>query len=326
MYGSGQRTVLRDPAPGSRLTGGAGTSLRHRRGDTMRVIRTTTIAIAATATLIAAPAAGALAAPTGVTSTQAQTQVRTQDLDVNIGGWAEGSTILPDGDILVSNLSKSIIQRVDGATGEISTVAEVADPSQMVVDGNTLYVVTGNSPASVFVRNGGVLAIDLTTGARRTVTAGLGEANGMAQLPGGDLIVSVTLGHGAGVHRLDPRTGERRKLTSSFPTPNGVAVGPQGQVYVGSTLLGALFTVDPTTGATTRVAGQSTSLDDFDVRSDGTIVGATTLGFIDELDPATGRSRPLLSGYVGGTSVRLISDDRAVVTTATGRVVTVDLP
>lgn len=123
-----------------------------------------------------------------------------------------------------------------------------------------------------------------------------------------------------------PRTGERRRLTSSFPTPNGVAVGPDGTVYVGSTLLGAVFRVDPTTGATTHVAGMSTSLDDFDVRSDGTIVGATTLGFIDELDPATGRSRPLLSGYVGGTAVRLISDHQAVVTTATGRVVVVDLP
>lgn len=286
----------------------------------MRLIRTTTIAVAAAATLIAAPAGGALAAPTPAVS------MLSESLDVNIGGWAEGSAILPDGDILVSNLSKSLVQRIDSRTHEISTVAEVADPSQMVVDGNTLYVVTGNSPASVLTPRGGVLAIDLSTGVRRTVTAGLGEANGMARLPDGDLIVSVTLGSGAGVHRLDPRTGERRKLTSSFPTPNGVAVGPQGQLYVGSTLLGTVFRVDPSSGTATRVAGQSTSLDDFDVRSDGTIVAATTLGFIDELDPATGRSHKLLSGYVGGTAVRLISDDRAVVTTATGRVVIVDLP
>lgn len=285
-----------------------------------RLIRTMIIGVASAGTFIAAPAAGALAAPAAASSTQAQ------ELDVNIGGWAEGSAILPNGDLLVSNLSKGLVQRIDGRAHEITTVAEVADPSALVVDGNTVYVVTGNSPASVVTRKGGVLAIDLTTGARRTITTGLGEANGMAQLPGGDLIVSVTLGHGAGVHRIDPVSGERRQLTASFPTPNGVAVGPEGQVYVGSTLLGAVFRVDPITGLTTRVAGASTSLDDFDVRSDGTIVGATTLGFIDELDPATGRSRPLLSGYVGGTGVRLVSDHRAVVTTATGRVVIVDLP
>lgn len=245
----------------------------------------------------------------------------TDGLDVNIGGWAEGAAILADGDLLVANLNQHKIQRVDAQTHQITTVAEVADPSQMVVDGDT-----GNTPASIFTRKGGVLAIDLTTGARRTVTTGMGEANGMARLPDGDLVVSVTLGGDAGVHRVAPQTGERRRLTSSFPTPNGVAVGPQGQLYVGSTLLGAVFRVDPSTGATQRVAGVSTSLDDFAVRSDGTIVGATTLGFVDELDPATGRSRPLLSGYVGGTSVRLLSDDRAVITTATGRVVVVDLP
>lgn len=284
-----------------------------------QLIRTTTIAMAAAATLIAAPSAGAVAAPTTSIAVA-------EGLDVTIGGWAEGSAILPDGDILVSNLTRHLVQRIDSQTHEVTTVAEVADPSQMVVDGDTLYVVTGNSPASVLTRKGGVDAINLTTGARRNVTTGMGEANGMARLPDGDLVVSVTLGSDAGVHRVDPQTGERRRLTSSIATPNGVAVGPQGQVYIASTLLGAVFRVDPSTGAAQRVAGVSTSLDDFAVRSDGTIVGATTLGFIDEFDPATGRSRMLLSGYVGGTAVRLISDDRAVVTTATGRVVVVDLP
>lgn len=286
-----------------------------------RQIRTMALGVVAAAALTTAPAAAA--APTTLAVAQAPTQTA---LDVNIGGWAEGLALLPDGDILVSNLGQGIVQRIDGETRAITTIAQVADPSAMVVDGTTFYVVTGNSPASAITRKGGVLAIDLTTGARRTVTTGLGEANGMARLPGGDLVLSVTLGPGTGIHRLDPTSGQRRLLTSAFPTPNGVAVSPSGQIYAGSTLLGALFRVDPTTGATSRAAGTSTSLDDFDVRSDGTVVGATTLGFIDLLDPATGRSSKLLSGYVGATSVRLLSDQRAVVTTATGRVVTVDLP
>lgn len=284
-----------------------------------RLIRATTIAVAA-AGLLGAPALSASAsAPTSMAAA-------TTDLDVSIGGWAEAAALLPDGDVLVTSLFDHRVLRVDAQTQQISTVAEVADPSAMVVDGNTLYVVTGNSAASLVTRAGGVLAIDLVTGARRTVVDRLGEANGLTRLPDGDLVLTVTLGHEAGVHRIDPQTGERRKLTSSFPTPNGVNVGPGGEIYVASTLLGAIFRVDPVTGQTTRVAGTSTSLDDFDVRSDGTIVGATTLGFIDALDPSTGRSRPLLSGYTGATQVRLLTDHRAVVTTATGRVVTVTLP
>ena len=217
-----------------------------------QLIRTTTIAMAAAATLIAAPSAGAMAAP-------ATSVAVAEGLDVTIGGWAEGSAILPDGDILVSNLTRHLVQRIDSQTHEVTTVAEVADPSQMVVDGDTLDVVTGNSPASVLTRKGGVDAINLTTGARRNVTTGMGEANGMARLPDGDLVVSVTLGSDAGVHRVDPQTGERRRLTSSIATPNGVAVGPQGQVYIASTLLGAVFRVDPSTGAAQRVAGEHES-------------------------------------------------------------------
>ncbi|WP_114201606.1 PQQ-binding-like beta-propeller repeat protein [Janibacter anophelis] len=172
----------------------------------MRLIRTTSIAIAASVVLLGAPAVAAAAAPTtaGLASADA---ARAAEVDVRIGGWAEGSAILPDGDILVSNLTGHRIERIDAQSHQIRAVAEVADPSQMVVDGDTLYVVTGNSPASVFLRKGGVVAIDLSTGARRTVTSGLGEANGLARLPDGELIVSVTLGHGAGVHRVDPPHG-----------------------------------------------------------------------------------------------------------------------
>lgn len=41
-----------------------------------------------------------------------------------------------------------------------------------------------------------------------------------------------------------------------------------------------------------------------------TVAGATTLRIGDELDPATGRSSMLLSGYAGGTALRLVSGGR----------------
>lgn len=287
-----------------------------------RSIRSGVLATAASVALLGAPVA-AHAAPT--TSDLTRTTTQAEPMDLTIGGWAENAAVLPDGDIVVSNLGEGLVQRIDARTHEISTVATVDGPGGLVVEGTTLYVVTGNSPASAVTRQGGVLAIDLSSGDTRTVTSGLGEANGLARLPDGDLVLTVTLGAGTGVHRIAPQTGERRLLTSTIPTPNGVAVAPDGQVYVGSTLVGSIYRVDPGTGRSSWLAGTSAVLDDFGVRSDGMIVGATVLGFIDELDPATGRSRPLASGYVGATSVRLVTDDRAVVTTAAGRVVTVDL-
>lgn len=147
--------------------------------------------------LLAGPAASAQATPDATTVTAAS-----ERLDVTVGGWAENVLPLPNGDVLVSNLSRGLVQRIDGGTHEITTVAEVAGPGGMAVDGDTLYVVTGNSPLSVITGEGGVLALDLRSGERRTVVDGLGEANGLARLPGGDLVYTVTLGAGSGVHRV----------------------------------------------------------------------------------------------------------------------------
>lgn len=267
----------------------------------------------ATGSVASAPALGS------VTSAQGSAAV-----DVRVGGWAENVRPLPGDDVLMSNLGKGLVQRV-APTGEISTVAKIAAPGGMALNGSTLYVVTGNSPVSAVTRDGGVLAVDLTTGATRSVVGGLGEANGLDRLPDGDLVLTVTLGAGAGVQRLDPVTGELRLLTTSIPSPNGLAVGPDGQAYVGSTLLGTISRVDPDTGRTTRVAGTSAVIDDFDVRPDGRIIAFTQLGFVDELDPATGRSRPVAWGCPGGTSIKLRPGGGAVLSTVTGRVVSLDL-
>lgn len=254
-----------------------------------------------------------------------QSSARAEVLDVNVGGWAENVLPLPDGDVLVSNLTGNKVQRIDGRTSQITTVASVPSPGGLAIDGRTLYVVTGNSPTSAVKPEGGVLAIDLDTGEQRSVVSGLGEANGLGRLPDGDLVLTVTLGRGTGVHRVDPDTGEDRLLTTSIPSPNGLAVGPDGQAYVGSTLLGTITRVDPDTGQHAKVAGISAIVDDFGFLPDGRVVAATIPGFIDELDLETGRSRPLAAGFVGATSARPAPGGGVVVSTVSGRVTIVDV-
>lgn len=275
-------------------------------------------AAVALAMVLGGPALGAAAGQTS------QSAAAAQGLDVNVGGWAENVLPLPDGDVLVSNLGRGLVQRVDGTTHEITTVAEVSGPGGLAVDGSTLYVVTGNAPGSVLRPEGGVLAIDLDTGEERTVVGGLGQANGLARLPDGDLVLTVTLGRGTGVHRIDPDTGESRLLTTSVPSPNGLAVGPDGQAYVGSTFLGTITRVDPDTGQHAKVAGISAIVDDFGFRDNGRVVAATIPGFVDELDIETGSSRPLAAGFFGATSARAAPGGGIVVSTVTGRVVTID--
>lgn len=248
------------------------------------------------------------------------------NLDVNVGGWAENTLPLPGGDILVSNLTGNAVQRINGSTGAVSTVASVPSPGGLGLRGDTLYVVTGNSPLSALTRAGGVISINLSTGARKTHVSGLGEANGLALLPDGDVVYDVTVGPGTGVHRLRPSTGQSRVLTTSIIGPNGLAVGPDGQVYVGSTVTGSIRRLNPDTGLHTQVASGSVALDDFAFLPDGRIVAATVLGFIDLINPATGANSPLASGFVGATSAKPTADGRIVISTTFGRVTTIAAP
>lgn len=198
------------------------TARAHVRPSPAAATRGLLLAVVATLSVVVSVLAGAGPA-----------RAQTPELDVQLGGWAANSAVLPDGDVLVSNLTGGMVQRIDAGTRRVSTVVSLPSPGGLAVRGDTLYAVVGNTPASVLSRQGGVVAVDLVTGARRTVLSGLGEANGLELLPGGDLVLTVTLGAGTGVHRLDPATGRSRLLTTSVPSPNGLAVGAVGEVYVG---------------------------------------------------------------------------------------------
>lgn len=268
-------------------------------------------------------ASTAIAQPAETPDTTASSSKAT--FSAQISGWAENVAVLPDGDLVVTNFANHLVQRIDRETTQVTTIAQVASPGGLAVDGDTLYVTRGNHPASLVDKKGGIVAIDLTTGDKRTVITRLGMANGLDQLPGGDLVYTVTMGGGTGVHRIDPASGEDRILTTGVATPNGIAVGPDGQPYVGSTLHGSITRVDADSGDREVVAGTTVGIDDFGFRPDGTIVAASSTGAIDELDPATGRSRPLRLGYFGATSAKPVPGGGVAVTTMAGRVLILDL-
>lgn len=282
--------------------------------------------IASVLTVGALGVPNAVAAPLTSIASAATAANATARLDTNVGGWAENTLPLPGGDVLISNLTGNAVQRINGSTGAVTTVASVPSPGGLGLRGDTLYVVTGNSSLSALTRAGGVVSINLTTGARTTHVSGLGEANGLALLPDGDVVYDVTVGPGTGVHRLRPSTGQSRVLTTGIVAPNGLAVGPDGQVYVGSTVTGTIRRLDPATGAHTQVASGSVGLDDFAFLADGRIVAATVLGFIDLISPTTGANRPLASGFVGATSAKPTADGRIVISTTFGAVTTIPAP
>lgn len=245
-------------------------------------------------------------------------------LELRLGSWIEDSVALPDGDLVVSDLGGGTLRRIDADTGAVSLLARVPGPGGLAVRGGTVYVATGNSPASAVSRAGGVAAVDLATGRVRTVVAGLGQANGLAPLPGGDLALAVTFGPGAGVLRITP-SGTTRQLTSSVPTANGLAVGPDGRIYVGSTVNGTVTRVEPDTGRTSPAGGISALIDDFSFLPDGRIVAATTLGQVDVIDPVRRTARPVAGGFGPATSATATSDT-VVVTTTSGRVTSIPHP
>ncbi|MGZ8176293.1 SMP-30/gluconolactonase/LRE family protein [Williamsia sp. SKLECPSW1] len=242
-----------------------------------------------------------------------------------IGGWAENSATGPDGSVYVSDLTGSAVLRRPPGGGAFTTLRRLPNPGGLVVDGTTLYAVVGDTPVSVFTDAGGVVAVDLRTGAQRTVASGLGETNGLARLPDGRLVVTVTAGRGAGLQLIDPGTGARRLLTDAITTPNGLAVGPDGMAYVGSSVTGEITRVDPGDGATSPAARTIPSLDDFDFLPDGRIVAATNVGQISVVDLSDRSVVPFGGPMLGATSAKR-SGGQVVVTTALGSVTTVAVP
>ncbi len=185
-------------------------------------------------------------------------------------------------------------------------VAEVPAPGGIVVDEGTAFFTTGNGTVSGLLgRTDGTLeAVDLGTGARRTVAAGLTMPNGLVRLPGGDFLVSRNLGSPPGLTRVPVDGRAPETLRTDLGSVNGLAI--EGKTVYAAT------TFDPTTRIHALDAddldgpartldpsgpGPLETADDLDVGPDGALyVPLNVAGRILRVDPVTGAGCTIATG------------------------------
>ncbi|WP_416063378.1 SMP-30/gluconolactonase/LRE family protein [Rhodococcus indonesiensis] len=192
----------------------------------------------------------------------------------------------------------------DGRTDTV--VAEVPAPGGIVVDEGTAFFTTGNGTVSGLLgRTDGTLeAVDLDTGDRRIVAAGLTMPNGLVRLPGGDFLVSRNLSSPPGLTRVPVDGRAPRTLRTDLGSVNGLAVDGE-TVYAATTfdpttrihaldaddLDGPVRTLDPSG------PGPLETADDLDVGPDGALyVPLNVAGRILRVDPVTGAGCTIATG------------------------------
>ena len=187
-----------------------------------------------------------------------------------------------------------------------TVVAEVPAPGGIVVDEGTAFFTTGNGTVSGLLgRTDGTLeAVDLDTGDRRTVAAGLTMPNGLVRLPGGDFLVSRNLGSPPGLTRVPVDGRAPETLRTDLGSVNGLAI--EGKTVYAAT------TFDPTTRIHALDAddldgpartldpsgpGPLETADDLDVGPDGALyVPLNVAGRILRVDPVTGAGCTIATG------------------------------
>lgn len=149
----------------------------------------------------------------------------------------------PDGTLYVSELPGRV-RRVD-VSGAVTTIvaSELDRPHGLVVVGGTLYV------CDTFDNE--LIAVDLSTGVVRTVSAELNTP------------VDVALARDGSLYVADYGNGRLARVTPAGTTSTlvpllgvqGVAVGPDGAVYATERDRARVRRVDPATGAVTTIVG-----------------------------------------------------------------------
>lgn len=214
------------------------------------------------------------------------------------------------GGLLLSELSftgPGSVQKLTADGRRSTAVADVTGPGGIVVAGDAAYFNTGNTTASGLadIADGTIEMLDLDSGETRTVATGLTMPNGLALLPGGDLVVSRDLGTNTGLTRIDPVTGATRAFAPTVSSTNGMIWDPSREVLWVATTFNAvteIIGVDAGTGArvetlTTPGAGPLNSADDLTLGGDGNLyVALNTAGKVVRIDPDGGGSCVIAGG------------------------------
>ena len=271
-----------------------------------------TVGIAAMVATAALTGGEAGAAPAPCAQWTAETVASGYGVLENLAFDGRGNVLLSESSLTGAS---GAIKRL-GAGGHRSVaVANVSSPGGIVVDGGTAYFNVGNAMASGLGSrtDGTIEALNLTTGARRTVARGLTMPNGLARLPGGDFVVSRDIGSAA-VTTLTrvSATGRTTGVTSSLTSTNGLAYDTTRQRLVVSTTFNpatVIAAVDARGRVTRRVTvpgyGPLNSADDLTVGPDGVAyVTLNAAGRIVRVDLDSGRSCTIASGLITPSSVR----------------------
>ena len=152
---------------------------------------------------------------------------------------------------------------------------------------------------------------------RRLIRKDMGGFNSFAQGPDGWLYGPVWFkGQIAKIH---PDTGELVVVAEGLGTPASVKFDAQDRLYAVDSGAGELLRIDLKTGAKTRVAQLSPSLDNFAIDSKGRIfVSNMADNGIQEVDPNTGAVRQVMRGALAFPADVAVSvvDGRELVTVA----------
>jgi sugar lactone lactonase YvrE len=285
-------------------------------------------------------------------------------LFIMVGHMPHASGQLLAGDILVLDFEagtggKAALFRVDPTTGARTILSDFGLGANQGVDlgeGMALEAsgqILVTDPSAGTGGNGALFRVDPTTGARTLlsdfgsgVNQGVGPHGVAVEATGQILVIDYdagTAGRGA-LFRVDPTTGVRT-LLSDFGSgvnqgvdPCDVAVEASGQILVidpsaGAGAQGALFRVDPTTGARTLLSNFGSGANRGEdpvglvVEASGQILVADSSagsiqGALFRVDPTTG-ARTVLSDFDSGAN-QGVEGPHGVAVEASGQILATD--
>ena len=156
-------------------------------------------------------------------------------------GFTEGPVVLPNGELMVTSMSRGLLYRIDPAGGVISSVDVGGGPNGLAVRDDGAVVVAQNGGASFRSRSERPVrpGLQVVTGddVVDEVTSGCLAPNDLVFAPDGSLWFTDP-GHPSDpdfaprVTRRDASTGELSTVVTDVRFPNGLAFGPDGAFYV----------------------------------------------------------------------------------------------